>query len=100
MKTFVCTVALALLSAGAVHAAEASNAPTGQATLSSDTAKSPRLVYVCEADAATRRAFIREFGSAGFVSAEQARAKGEAWNAPRCISASQARRLKQLASAR
>lgn len=100
MKTFVCAAVLAFLAAGAVQAGEAPSAATGQAVSSSDTARSPRLVYVCDADAATRRAFIREFGSAGFVSAEQAQARGEAWTAPRCVTSAEARRLKQLASAR
>ena len=60
--------------------------------------KPARTVYVCDSSAMTRRAFAREFGSADFVTAEQAAAKGAVWKAPKCISRSEARRLKQLAS--
>lgn len=56
-----------------------------------------RVVMICETDAATRRAFRREHGQAPqFVTAEQAlqaRATGQVWAAPRCMSAREHARL-------
>lgn len=52
-----------------------------------------RAVLVCETDAATRRAFTREYGSAPvFVTAREAlsvRPSDPAWSAPRCMTARQ-----------
>lgn len=51
----------------------------------------PRAVMVCDADAATRVAFTREYGSAPvFISARQAvdvRRTGQTWTTPRCMTA-------------
>lgn len=56
-----------------------------------------RVVMMCDHDAATRRAFRREHGQAPqFVTAEQAlqaRSTGQAWAAPRCMSAREHARL-------
>ena len=50
-----------------------------------------RAVLVCASDAATRRAFTREYGSAPvFVTAREAlsvRPSDPAWSAPRCMTA-------------
>jgi hypothetical protein len=60
-----------------------------------------RVVYVCDSSAMTRRAFTREFGSMEFVKAEDvAAARGQSWAAPKCITPTEARRLKQLTNAR
>jgi hypothetical protein len=52
---------------------------------------------ICETDAATRRAYQREFGAAPvFVTAEDAmaaRRAGEHWAAPRCMTERQYERL-------
>lgn len=100
MRIVICVLAFAALSAGSAAAADTPDARTGVATPVSDTAKAPRQIYVCDTTAMTRRAFKREFGTVEFVTAGQARAKGEAWTAPKCITASEARRLRQVASAR
>jgi hypothetical protein len=61
----------------------------------------PRAVMQCGADSATRRAFVREHGSAPvFVTAREARAAvaaGEIWSAPRCMTAREHARLVQTA---
>lgn len=95
MRIVLCALGFMAMSAGAAWAADAQ---TGQAKPASDAARAPRLLYVCDTDAMTRRAFAREFGAAEFVTAERARAKGEAWTGPKCIRPAEARRLKQLAS--
>lgn len=60
-----------------------------------------RVVYVCDSSAMTRRAFTREFGSMEFVKAEDvAAARGQSWAAPKCITPTEARRLKQLTNER
>ncbi|WP_029415928.1 hypothetical protein [Brevundimonas bacteroides] len=56
-----------------------------------------RVVMICEQDAATRAAYRRDFGTRPvFVTADQAlqaRATGETWSAPRCMSAREHARL-------
>lgn len=51
----------------------------------------PRAVFVCDTDAATRRAFTREHGAPPvFVSAREAlavRPSDPAWRTPRCMTA-------------
>lgn len=97
MRTLICALALAAVSAVPAFAEQA----TGAASRASDaSARTARTVYVCDASAMTKRAFAREFGSVEFVKAEAVVAKGEAWKAPKCVTANEARRLKQLASLR
>ena len=71
-----------VLSAGSVNALEPMQASERSA---------PRAVLVCGTDAATRRAFVREHGSAPvFVTAAEAlsvRVSDRAWSAPRCMTA-------------
>ena len=58
-----------------------------------------RVVMLCVNDAATRSAFRREHGARpAFVTADQAlhaRATGETWSAPRCMTAREHGRLQQ-----
>ena len=58
-----------------------------------------RVVMMCANDAATRSAFRREHGTPpAFVTADQAlqaRATGETWSAPRCMTAREHARLTQ-----
>lgn len=58
-----------------------------------------RVVMQCDTDQATRRGFARRHGSAPvFVTADQAlaaRASGEVWAAPRCMTAREHARLTQ-----
>lgn len=89
--------ALASLPAIAKDAASASAAGVDAVAQSSN--DSARVLYVCDRSDLTRRGFAREFGSAEFVTAERAAAKGEAWTAPRCISRPEMMRLKKLQSA-
>ncbi|WGM29819.1 hypothetical protein [Brevundimonas sp. NIBR11] len=58
-----------------------------------------RVVMMCANDAATRSAFRREHGTPpAFITADQAlqaRAAGETWSAPRCMTAREHGRLVQ-----
>ena len=58
-----------------------------------------RVVMMCSNDAATRSAFRREHGTPpAFVTADQAlqaRATGETWSTPRCMTAREHARLTQ-----
>ena len=86
MRAFTPLVGLLALTAAAVL-------PAGLA--SADDAGQPsapaaaRPILICATDAATRRAFTREHGSAPtFVTAREAmavKASDPAWNAPRCM---------------
>ena len=61
-------------------------------------------VALCERDALTQASFRRNYGgSPDFVTAEQvlsARASGERWTAPRCMTAGEHRRLTQALTPR
>ena len=67
-------------------------------------AESQQIVMICATDAATRRAYQREFGvQPVFVSAREtlnARSNGETWSTPRCMTAREYARLNQLAETR
>ena len=58
-----------------------------------------RTVLVCGTDAATRRAFVREHGSAPvFLTASEAlsvRVSDQAWSAPRCMTAREHARFRE-----
>lgn len=96
MRTTLCTVIVSALAAGSALAAPAPAAP---ARATDAAAKPSRTVYICDETQVTRRAFERQFGTQEFVKAEQAAAKGQAWSAPKCITAAEARKLKrELAS--
>lgn len=100
MRVIVCAIALAALSAGSALATETPDAGrhAKEAVAVQGKAEAARTLYICDNTAMTRRAFTREFGAIEFVTAEQAAAKGQAWEAPKCITSHEARRLKQLAS--
>jgi hypothetical protein len=97
----VCMAALAVLAAGSAVAKEPLSAQSAAKDAAAIT-KAPRVLYVCEDSAMTRRAFAREFGSVEFVRATDVRAAEQAWAAPKCITSAEARKLKaqRLASAR
>lgn len=97
MRLLMCAFAVIAVSAGPALAEQATSAASRASDAS---ARATRTVYVCDASAMTKRAFAREFGSVEFVKAEAVVAKGEAWTAPKCVTANEARRLKQLASLR
>lgn len=97
MRLLMFTLAVVALTTGSAVAEQATSAVSRASDASARTA---RTVYVCDASAMTKRAFAREFGAVEFVKAEAVVAKGDAWTAPKCITASEARRLKQLASLR
>lgn len=69
-----------------------------------DALQAERVVMLCETDRATRHAYTREFGAPPvFVTAreaEDARANGETWDAPRCMTAREHARLTQTQQAR
>ena len=53
-----------------------------------------KVLYVCDEDELSWRAFSRDLGTPEFVTADQVRAEnGKAWTAPRCITATELRRL-------
>lgn len=56
-----------------------------------------RVVMLCDTDAATRRGFARRYGAAPvFITADQvmaARASGDTWSRPRCMTAREHARL-------
>lgn len=62
-----------------------------------------RVLYVCEATAQESRAFRIEHGQAVYMTAEEvvaAQARGEQWEAPRCITAEELRRLEAMRTVR
>ena len=85
---------LTLAAAAPALAGQPMERPDGQQTLQAE-----RVVMLCETDRATRQAFTREFGAPPvFVTAreaEAARAAGETWHAPRCMTAREHARLTQ-----
>ena len=80
-------------------AATAAQADQGPAV---DALTAGRAVLVCDTDAATRRAFAREHGSAPvFITAREAlevRPTDPAWSAPRCMTAREHVRYREAAS--
>jgi hypothetical protein len=102
MRTLLGLAAVLVVAGGAATASEPSRATSANthgrdALTQAGPSKSVREVYICDSSSQTRRSFAREFGSAEFVSA-QAAAKPQAWNAPRCMTRSEARKLWQAAS--
>ncbi len=99
MRTFICIGALAMFTAAPALANEPARAATASDAARPAAAvagKAARSVYVCDRSAMTRRSFAREFGVADFVSA--ADAKVADWAGVRCMTASEASKLKRLAS--
>lgn len=99
MTRFATFFAVAGLTGAAVAPALAQQTPLpARAPLSAS-----RVVMLCDIDAATRIGFRREYGSAPvFVTAEQAlqaRATGQSWTTPRCMTAREHGRLVQTLSA-
>ncbi|MDI1281082.1 MAG: type II secretory pathway pseudopilin PulG [Brevundimonas sp.] len=85
----------------------AAPALAGQPTARADarqTLQAERVVMLCGTDRATRQAYTREFGAPPvFVTAreaEAARAAGETWDAPRCMTEREHTRLNQTLQAR
>ena len=95
MRLTICALALAAMTAGPALAADPAVA---QKIAPPEPQKVARTVFVCDDSAKTKRAFEREYGKMEFVTAEAAAAKGESWSAPKCVTAAEARRLKQLAA--
>lgn len=62
-----------------------------------------RAVLICDADATTRTAFARQYGQPPvFITAREAmaaRSSGEAWTAPRCMTAREHERYVRLSNA-
>lgn len=84
-----------LASAGAVSAGDQSPRATH--------ASPGRAVLICQTDAATRRAFTRDYGAAPvFVSAREVqslRPSDPAWSAPRCMTEREHAKLRDAATA-
>lgn len=99
MRTFTPLVSLAVLAAATIlPAGLASAGDQGQTSVRAHA----RPVLICATDAATRRAFTREHGSAPvFVTAREAlsvRASDPAWRAPRCMTAREHARYREAAT--
>ena len=95
------------LIAYALFAATAAPAFAGEAPRAAQPASQSSarlLVSVCERDAMTQAAFRRNYGASPvYVTADQvlnARAAGERWSAPRCMTASGHQRLTQALNIR
>lgn len=86
MRVFIPLAGIAALVAATILPAGLASAGD---TRDSSMRPSGRPVLICATDAATRRAFTREHGSAPiFVTARQAlsvRSSDPAWSAPRCM---------------
>lgn len=99
MRQFTPFVGLAALAAAAVLPAGAASAgDPGR-----DAKPAPaRAVLICDTDAATRRAFVREHGAPPvFVTAREAlsvRPSDPAWDAPRCMTAREHARYREAAT--
>lgn len=90
MRIALLAAAVALSAGGAALADQTARAPTTEAQ--------PRVVYVCDTSAATRRSWVLEHGSIAFVTAEdlrRAEATKETWTAPRCITAGELNRYRR-----
>jgi len=93
-----------ILAAATLATAVAAPAVAQQTRLPAEApAGAQRVVMLCTSDAATRSAFRREHGAAPvFVTADealQARATGQAWPVPRCMTAREHTRLVQTLGA-
>lgn len=97
MRTLVCALVMVAASAAPAFAEQAASATSRASDAST---RAARTVYICDASTMTKRAFARQFGVVEFVKAEAVVAKGEAWSTPKCMTANEVRRLKQLASLR
>lgn len=94
----------ALITCAALFAATAAPALAGEAPRSEARVQTARIVLtVCDRDALTQAAFRNQNGPRPvFVSVDEvlnARAAGERWSEPRCISAGQQQRLAQRLNA-
>lgn len=99
MRTFTPLVSLAALTVATIlPAGLASAGDQGQAAVRAPA----RPVLICATDAATRRAFTREHGSAPvFVTAREAlsvRASDPAWRTPRCMTEREHARYREAAT--
>lgn len=99
MRAFTPLVSLAVLTAAAILPAGLVSA--GDLSQTSVRANA-RPILICATDAATRRAFTREHGSAPiFVTAREAlsvRSSDPAWSAPRCMTAREHARYRDAAT--
>lgn len=101
MRTLLFAAAVGLFAGDMALAAPSAADHAKNAVSAPIEAKTGRTLYICEDTTAVRRAFVRQFGEIEFVSADSALSGDEAWAAPKCITGSEARRLRQkLASAR
>jgi hypothetical protein len=91
------TLVSMLLAAGLVAPAAA------QTSSQTDEPRTQRILYVCAATPQVQRAFRIEHGQAVYMTAEQvlaSEASGDRWDAPRCITSEELRRLESLRTTR
>ena len=93
MRMVLLVVAAGALLGGVAQGKESPNAmAAGKDSVGVQPA--PKVLYVCNEEEMSWRAFSRDLGTPDFVTAAQVRAdRGKAWSAPKCITAAELRRL-------
>lgn len=98
MRTIARFAGLAVLASATLFSGGLAQAGPGGDTA----ARAARPVLICATDAATRRAFMREYGSAPvFVTAREVlsvRTSDPAWRTPRCMTAREHARYLEAAT--
>lgn len=93
----------ALLLAGAAPALAQTPERSPQSPTRVSTVQPQRVVLICEADAATRTAFTRQYGAEPvFLTAREAveaKAAGQGWTTPRCMTEREHARYARLTQA-
>ena len=102
MRTVRTLVAAAFVAGMAVSTAVSATTPAQTRTTRADQAPA-RAVLICERDAASRRAFAREYGATPiFITAREAaatRPSEPAWTAPRCMTETEYAKLRDATQA-
>ena len=96
MRTVLLAIAASALLGGLAHAQEKSGATPGAANAAGAQRAAPigKVLYICDEEERAWRVFSRDLGTPDFITAEQVRAdKSKAWREPKCITASELRRL-------
>ena len=105
MRLSVAVISALLLAGAAPALAQApSRSPQSQTQPTRvSTAQPQRVVLICEADAATRSAFTRQYGAEPVYltarEAAEAKAAGQGWTTPRCMTEREHGRYVQLTQA-
>lgn len=96
MRMVLLVMATGALLGGVAQAKDNPNAMTPASNVVDQPRAQPvvKVLYVCDEEELSWRAFSRDLGTPDFVTAKQVRAdSGKAWAAPKCITASELRHL-------